>query len=72
MSRSLAELIAIATELKGVYAEYQKDAADGRISIDEAVSLTGHVLTVLDKHHVTIAELQELLVGIGPLLALVK
>jgi hypothetical protein len=70
MNLSLAELIAIALDLKTVYAAYETDAADGRITFEEGLGLAGAVIAVLTKHNVTLAQLQDILGGIQPLLAL--
>jgi hypothetical protein len=72
MNRTLRELLAIASELKGVYAAYQLAAKDGKITADEGLALAGQALAVLVKHNVTVAELQELLTEVGPFLSLVK
>lgn len=72
MNRSLKDLLAIAADLKGVYDAYNVDAKDGRISLEEGLALGAQVIAVLNKHSVTLAELEEILSSIGPLLSLLK
>lgn len=72
MNRSLKDLLTIAADLKGVYDAYNVDAKDGQISLEEGLALAGKVIAVLNKHNVTVAELEEILSSVGPLLSLLK
>jgi len=72
MKRTLKELIAIANELKAAYTSYQTAATDGRITLDEGLALAGDVIAILNKHNVTLAELQELLGEVKPVLELLN
>jgi hypothetical protein len=72
MNRSLKDLLAVVADLKSVYDAYNVDAKDGKISTEEALSLAAQVIAVLNKHSVTLAELEEILSSVGPLLSLLK
>jgi hypothetical protein len=72
MNRSLKDLLAIVADLKSVYDAYNVDAKDGQISLEEGLDLVGKVITVLNKHSVTLAELEEILQSVGPILSLLK
>lgn len=72
MNRSLKDLLVIAADLKSVYDAYIKAAYDGRITVQESLSLTAQAIDVLNKHNVTLAELYEILEAVGPLMSLLK
>ncbi len=72
MNRTFLDILAIAKELQAVYDAYQRANADNKISVEEGLALAGQVIAVLNKHNVTLVELETLLTEVGPLLALVK
>lgn len=65
------KLIALLIALAPLYEEWQKDAADGVVSVDEGFALGDHALTILADHQVTIEQLHDLLGQIKPLLPLI-
>jgi hypothetical protein len=64
MNRSLADVLAIAKELIAIY----HTVAGKTIGVAEGLALGGQVLAVLNKHKVTIEELEQLLNEVGPFL----
>lgn len=72
MNRSLKDLLSIAIDIKSVYDSYNKAAADGKVTLEEALVLAAGVIATLNKHNVTLAELSEILEAIGPLMFLLK
>jgi hypothetical protein len=72
MNRSLKDMLAIVTDLKSVYDAYAVDATDGKISLLEGLDLLSRTTAVLNKHSVTLTELEDIVQSVGPLLALLK
>ena len=72
MHLTLKDLLALVTEGRALYAEYQKAAADGNVSTVETIALASKLIDLLVKHNITLADLRELLTEIAPLLPLIQ
>jgi hypothetical protein len=66
MNKSLTEIFAIVKELLAVY----QPLVGKKLSTTEALAAAGSILGILNKHQVTIADLEGILKEVGPLVSL--